>query len=83
MSSESIITKKGQITIPANLREELNLQPGKKVKFVKTSEGLLLVPSSMTVKILKGILKTKEPLEKIEGTVKEIRSEWKLEQDDK
>lgn len=79
MSSESIITKKGQITIPANLRAELNLQPGKKVKFVKTSEGLLIIPSSMTVKMLKGILKTKEPMDKIEAKVKEIQSEWEHE----
>lgn len=82
MSYESIITKKGQITIPANLRAELNLQPGKKVKFVKTSEGLLIIPSSMTVKMLKGILKTKEPLYKIEAKVKEIRTEWELESDE-
>ena len=82
MSSESTITKKGQITIPANLREELNLKPGKKVKFIKTKEGLLLVPSSMTVKMLKGILKTKEPIDTIEAKVKELRSEWKLETDE-
>ncbi len=82
MSSESIISKKGQITIPANLREELNLQPGKKVKFVKTKEGLLLVPSSMTIKMLKGILKINEPLDKIEEKINEIRSEWNVDTDE-
>ena len=82
MSSESNISKKGQITIPANLREELNLQPGKKVKFVKTKEGLLLVPSSMTIKMLKGILKINEPLDKIEEKINEIRSEWNVDTDE-
>ena len=82
MSSESTITKKGQITIPANLREELNLKPGKKVKFVKTKDGLLLVPSSVTVKMLKGILKTKKSIEEIETKVHELRSEWVLETDE-
>ena len=36
----------------------------------------------MTVKMLKGILKTKEPIDTIEAKVKELRSEWKLETDE-
>ncbi len=34
--------KRGQVTIPADLREELGLEPGDQVAFVRTEDGILL-----------------------------------------
>ena len=39
------ITPKGQVTIPVSLREELNLKPGDKVIYEKSSGGILMNPA--------------------------------------
>ncbi|MBU2512686.1 AbrB/MazE/SpoVT family DNA-binding domain-containing protein [bacterium] len=39
------ITPKGQVTIPVSLREELNLKPGDKVIYEKSSGGILIKPA--------------------------------------
>ncbi len=40
------ITPKGQVTIPVSLREELNLKPGDKVIYEKSSGGILMKPAN-------------------------------------
>jgi AbrB family looped-hinge helix DNA binding protein len=39
------ITPKGQVTIPVSLREELNLKPGDKVIYEKSTGGILMKPA--------------------------------------
>ncbi|MCP4751594.1 MAG: AbrB/MazE/SpoVT family DNA-binding domain-containing protein [Proteobacteria bacterium] len=39
------ITSKGQVTIPVSLREELNLKPGDRVIYEKSSGGILIKPA--------------------------------------
>ncbi len=39
------ITPKGQVTIPVSLREELNLKPGDRVIYEKSSGGILIKPA--------------------------------------
>lgn len=39
------ITPKGQVTIPVSLREELNLKPGDRVIYEKSSGGILVKPA--------------------------------------
>ena len=41
------ITSKGQVTIPQGLREELGLEPGDRVDFIKSPEGDVLVRKSL------------------------------------
>lgn len=36
------LSKKGQITIPRDVREKLNLKPGDQLEFVNTEKGLVL-----------------------------------------
>lgn len=36
------LSKKGQITIPQDVRERLNLEPGDQLEFVDTNQGLIL-----------------------------------------
>ncbi|GHU48884.1 AbrB family transcriptional regulator [Bacilli bacterium] len=41
------VTDKGQITIPHLIRKDLGLEPGKKIAFVKTNDGYLIVDPYM------------------------------------
>ncbi len=53
----SLITSKGQTTIPRKIREHLHLKPGDKVDFIIEDSGrVVLEPSTLDVKELKGIL---------------------------
>jgi AbrB family looped-hinge helix DNA binding protein len=53
----SLITSKGQTTIPKKIREYLHLQPGDRVDFVVDEKGnVVLEPATLDVKELEGIL---------------------------
>lgn len=53
----SLMTLKGQTTIPKKIREYLNLHPGDKVDFVVNESGkVVLEPASCDIKELEGIL---------------------------
>lgn len=53
----SLITSKGQTTIPKKIREHLHLQPGDKVDFIVDDNGeVILVPATLDVGELEGIL---------------------------
>ena len=57
----SVLTTKGQIVIPKGLRDKYNLNPGTKVFFEDTTEGIILkhVDSSF-IKTAKGIIPKKK-----------------------
>jgi antitoxin PrlF len=38
----SRVTRKGQVTIPKAIREEMGIEPGDEVTFAETSEGIVL-----------------------------------------
>ena len=42
MTASSTITKKGQITLPAEMRRRLGLKPGERVKFVVKGQELVV-----------------------------------------
>lgn len=53
------VTSKGQITLPAKLRERLGIKPGDRVTFEDDGQrGVRLVARTVTAADLKGILKT-------------------------
>ncbi|MBI4690489.1 MAG: type II toxin-antitoxin system PrlF family antitoxin [Nitrospirae bacterium] len=53
----SLITTKGQTTIPKKIRDYLKLQAGDKVDFVVKGDGkVALEPATLDVKELEGIL---------------------------
>jgi antitoxin PrlF len=55
--SSSTLTRKGQTTIPKDVRERLGLKPGDKIKFVFNADGsVTLVPVNLTLRQLRGIL---------------------------
>jgi len=54
---QSTITSKGQITVPKNVREQLNLAPGDRLEFFVEDDGTLrVVPVSTSVTALKGMV---------------------------
>ena len=51
------ITSKGQITVPREVRRDMNLSPGDRIEFVRMDDGhYAVVPASHSVKSLKGIV---------------------------
>ena len=42
----SIVQKKGQVTIPLDIRQKLGLKEGDRVAFVETGDGVLLSPQT-------------------------------------
>lgn len=55
------VTSKGQITVPALIRAELNIQSGDRIEFVKVGEGRYeFVAASKEASQLKGMIKTKK-----------------------
>jgi len=55
--STATVTSKGQITIPKDIRDELELQTGDRIDFVTENGRLFLVPKTIDVRVLKGIVK--------------------------
>lgn len=52
----SSLTKKGQVTIPQNIRKKLNLQPGSKVEFIYHENYIAIMPINNNISNLKGLL---------------------------
>ena len=70
------ITPKGQVTIPAEIREKLKLYPGDKITYEDTAAGILLKPAKMDMIDDFGFLKERghsghsEELEEIRSSVR-------------
>lgn len=57
MMPKAKVTSKGQVTIPKEIREKMNLNPGDKVFFEETADGKVkITPQKKSIKDLKGIL---------------------------
>jgi antitoxin PrlF len=55
--SSSTLTRKGQTTIPKDIRERLRLKPGDKINFVVHEDGSVrMVAANLTLRQLRGIL---------------------------
>jgi AbrB family looped-hinge helix DNA binding protein len=55
--STSTLTRKGQTTIPARVRNHLKLRPGDKIEFVIERDGrVVLTPKNVDVRQLRGML---------------------------
>jgi antitoxin PrlF len=54
---DSTLTSKGQITIPKEMRDKLNLAPGDKVKFFIQPDGNLVILPKLPITALKGMVR--------------------------
>lgn len=53
----AVVTSKGQITIPVEIRKALKIKPGTKIVFYETSPGnFAFIAKTKSIKDLKGIL---------------------------
>ncbi|MEH2032930.1 MAG: AbrB/MazE/SpoVT family DNA-binding domain-containing protein [Nostoc sp.] len=79
--ASATITTKGQVTIPKEIRDYLNLDTGSKVDFVIDENGIVkLITLNISIQSLSGILHRpgmkSTTLEEIEAAIKEGSSDW-------
>jgi len=76
MKKISTVTKKGQVTIPQSVREELNINYGGKIEFVTNENGeVVLKPVKTDLSDIYGVLQDRKP----EGTHeahRKLAQEW-------
>jgi AbrB family looped-hinge helix DNA binding protein len=59
--SVSIVTRKGQVTVPVKIRHALGIKEGDKVAFVLEGSEARLKPTASYVERTKGVVKTNQP----------------------
>lgn len=57
----TVVTRKGQITVPAEIRRALGLKQGDKIAFVVVGDQVRLVPTASIVERTAGAIKAKKP----------------------
>jgi AbrB family looped-hinge helix DNA binding protein len=71
------VTSKGQITIPAKVRDALGLDAGDRVEFVPLEEGgFAIIPANKSIQDLKGMLAKPGKPVSIEQMNKAIARGW-------
>ncbi len=76
----TLVQAKGQVTIPAEIRERLNLKKGDRVVFIETQSGVVIQPAEIVVNaafdaIGKDLKKKGITLEQLIKSGREIRGE--------
>ena len=74
MSYEVLVTRKGQITIPAKLRKKYRIQEGSRLKVIDTGDGILLKPSIGVIDLAGSGSKYASP-EEMKRMLDELRNE--------
>jgi AbrB family looped-hinge helix DNA binding protein len=67
------ITPKGQVTIPAEIREKLKLYPGDKITYEDSAAGILIKPAKKDMMADFGFLRKREPTKSLEEIRKAAR----------
>ena len=67
------LTTKGQVTIPANVRQRLGLTSGDRIEFVEIEGGFAIKPAIDDVRSLKGLLRKPAKAVSIEDMNASIR----------
>ncbi|MGA2696028.1 MAG: AbrB/MazE/SpoVT family DNA-binding domain-containing protein [Terriglobales bacterium] len=71
------VTSKGQITIPAKVRDALGIESGDRVEFVPTETGgFVIIPANKSIEDLKGIIAKPSKPVSIECMNKAIARHW-------
>lgn len=60
------VTSKGQVTIPKEVRDELGIETGTKLYFVRTAQGYFLKPARNSILALAGTVQYDGPALSIE-----------------
>ena len=67
------ITPKGQVTLPAEIREKLKLYPGDKITYEDTAAGIVIKSAKKDMIADFGFLKGRKPTEGLEAVRKSVR----------
>jgi antitoxin PrlF len=74
----AILTSKGRITIPKEVREKLNIDSGDRVELVEVGKGVFtLIAATRDVKELKGIISSSTKPVSIGDMSRAIRKAWR------
>ena len=71
--SESVITRKGQVTIPKEIRNHLKAKEGERVVFVLRGDDVVLKVVRGNILDLKGSVKPKERPENIDSVRQSVK----------
>jgi AbrB family looped-hinge helix DNA binding protein len=58
---QSVVTRKGQVTVPAQIRRQLGLERGDHVAFVLEDKSVRLARSGSVVEATRGVFKGRQP----------------------
>lgn len=72
------ISKKGQVTIPKELREKFNFKEDIEVVLLPTDEGILLKAKSHGLRTLRGLFRELD-FGEAEESIKEERKKWRID----
>ena len=73
METEVVVTRKGQITMPAKLRAKFKIEEGTRLEVVETDEGILFKPRKSTIDLAGSGAKhaTPQEMKKLLGKLRE------------
>ena len=77
MGYDAKVTSKGQITLPAKLREQMGLEAGDHIEFIQEADGSVAVrKKDVSFQSLRGLIKLDKPIgsEDIDDWVKAART---------
>ncbi len=73
----SKISTKGQLTIPKEFREKLNLQSGDEVILYLKDDGMVVKPKVSHLGMLRGLLRDEIIIEKADEFIQSERNKWR------
>jgi len=72
------LSTKGQLTIPKEFREKLNIHAGDEVILYLKDEKIIVSPKAMHIGMLRGLLREEIDVKKVDDFLKSERKKWRL-----
>jgi len=72
------LSTKGQLTIPKEFREKLNMHAGDEVILYLKDEKIIVSPKVMHMGMLRGLLREEIDVKKVDDFLKSERKKWRL-----
>ncbi len=72
------LSTKGQLTIPKEFREKLNIHAGDEVILYLKDEKIIVSPKIMHIGMLRGLLREEIDVKKVDDFLKSERKKWRL-----
>ena len=72
------LSTKGQLTIPKEFREKLNMHAGDEVILYLKDEKIIVSPKVMHIGMLRGLLREEIDVKKVDDFLKSERKKWRL-----